>query len=95
MSLNIKNEETCRLAEELSELMGETKTGAITVALRERLERERRERDAEVTVRLERMRAIAKEAAALLRNSSPPLAEGEELSITHGDYLYDEDGLPG
>ena len=41
MSLNIKNEETCRLARELAELTGETITGAITVALRERLERER------------------------------------------------------
>ena len=42
MSLNIKNEETCRLADELARLTGETKTGAITVALRERLEREKR-----------------------------------------------------
>ncbi len=42
MSLNIKNQETCRLATELARLTGETKTGAITVALRERLDRERR-----------------------------------------------------
>ena len=41
MSLNINNEETCRLARELAELTGETITGAITVALRERLERKR------------------------------------------------------
>ena len=41
MSLNIKNEETCRLARELADLTGETMTGAITVALRERLEREK------------------------------------------------------
>ena len=40
MSLNIKNEETCRLAGELAQLTNETMTGAITVALRERLERE-------------------------------------------------------
>ena len=46
MSLNIKNEETCRLAGELARLTGETMTGAITVALRQRLERERRERSA-------------------------------------------------
>ena len=38
MSLNIKNVETCRLAGELAHLTGETKTGAITVALKERLE---------------------------------------------------------
>ena len=94
MALRIKNEETCRLAAELAELTGETKTEAITVALRERLERQRHGREAEVEARLERMRTIAKEAAALLRNSSPPLADGEELSITHGDYLHDEHGLP-
>ena len=47
MALNIKNEETCSLARELAELTGETMTGAITVALRERLERERHERSVE------------------------------------------------
>ncbi len=36
MSLNIKNDETYRLAGELARLTGETMTGAITVALRER-----------------------------------------------------------
>ena len=40
MSLNIKNPETCRLAEELAELTKENKTQAITIALQERLERE-------------------------------------------------------
>ena len=40
MSLNIKNEETCRLAAELARLTGETKSGAVTVALPERLDRE-------------------------------------------------------
>ena len=44
MSLNIKNEEAHQLARELVQLTGETMTGAVTVALRERLERERRER---------------------------------------------------
>ncbi|MDE0394839.1 MAG: type II toxin-antitoxin system VapB family antitoxin [Gammaproteobacteria bacterium] len=33
MGPNIKNEETCRLASQLARLTGETKTGAITVAL--------------------------------------------------------------
>lgn len=40
MGLNIKNEETCWLASQLARLAGETKTGPITVALRERLARE-------------------------------------------------------
>jgi antitoxin VapB len=39
MALNIKNEEAERLAAEVAALAGETKTQAIAVALRERLER--------------------------------------------------------
>ncbi|HWQ23277.1 MAG TPA: type II toxin-antitoxin system VapB family antitoxin [Gaiellaceae bacterium] len=39
MALNIKNAEAERLASELASLTGETKTQAIAVALRERLER--------------------------------------------------------
>ena len=81
MSLNIKNEETCRLARELADLTGETMTGAITVALRERLERQR-----EIAERLKRMRAISKRAAKMLRKGGPP--------VDHGELLYDEDGSP-
>ncbi len=84
MSLNIKNEETCRLASELAELMGETKTGAITVALRERLEREQRERSVEALT--EELLAIGKRCAASLRDGSS--------AEDHGDFLYDERGLP-
>ena len=39
MSLNIKNPETHRLARDLALLTGETVTEAVTVAVRERLER--------------------------------------------------------
>ncbi len=77
MSLNIKNEETCRLARELAELTGETMTGAITVALRERLEREKRVKE---------LHAIGQHCASLL--SDGPSA------VEHGDFLYDEHGLP-
>ena len=84
VSLNIKNEETCRLASELAALTGETKTGAITVALKDRLEREKRERSVEA--RLRKMRAISRRCASLLRDG--PSAEA------HGDFLYDERGLP-
>lgn len=41
MALSIKTEEADRLARDLSRLTGETVTQAVTVALRERLERER------------------------------------------------------
>lgn len=41
MPLSIKHDEADRLARELSRLTGESLTGAIVVALRERLERQR------------------------------------------------------
>ena len=84
MSLNIKNDETCRLASDLAQLTGETMTGAITVALRERLARERRQRGLETRAR--KLRSIAERCAKLM---GPGPA-----SIEHGDLLYDEQGLP-
>ncbi len=84
MGLNIKNDETCRLAGQLARLTGETKTGAITVALRERLEREHRRRSVET--RAHELRAIAERCARLM-GPGPSAAE-------HGDMLYDERGLP-
>jgi len=83
MSLNIKNDEACRLADDLAQMTGETKTGAITVALRERIERERRRRGADA--RLREMRAIAKRCSRLMGPGTP--------SIDHGDMLYDERGF--
>ena len=77
MSLNIKNDETCRLARELAELTGETMTGAITVALRQRLEREKRVKE---------LHAIGEHCASLLRDGPS--------AVEHGDFLYDEHGLP-
>ncbi len=84
MGLNIKNEETCRLARELARLTGESMTGAITVAVRERLDREERQRSMEA--RLKRMREIADRCAQLL-GPGPSAVE-------HGQMLYDERGLP-
>ena len=84
MSLDIENEQTCRLAGELAHLTGETIAGAVTVALKERLEREMRQRG--VNGRLQRMRAISEHCAKLLREAGPP--------VDHGDLLYDERGLP-
>ncbi len=84
MSLNIKNDETCRLASELARLTGETMTGAITVALHERLEREKQERSVET--RVQELRAIAERCAKLLGPGSS--------AVEHGDALYNEQGLP-
>lgn len=44
MALNIRNAETEQLAEAVARLTGETKTRAVTVALRDRLDRLRRDR---------------------------------------------------
>ena len=84
MSLNIKNDETCRLARELARLTGDTITGAITVALRERLAREKLKRDAQA--RAQELRAIAERCAKHM-GPGPPAVE-------HGDMLYDDQGLP-
>ena len=84
MSLNIKREETCELAAELATLTGENRTEAITAALRERLERVRREQTVEA--RMRDTEAIARRCAELM-GPGPG-------STDHGDRLYDERGLP-
>ena len=84
MSLKIENEETVQLAHELASLTGETVTEAITFALRERLEREGRERSVET--RIEEMRAVSQRTARMLRDGPS--------AVNHGDLLYDERGLP-
>ena len=84
MALNIKNEETCALARELADLTGETITGAISVALSERLEREKKLRDVEA--RIDAMMAIGERCAKLIG----PGPSSTEI----GDFLYDERGLP-
>ena len=85
MSLNIKNEETCRLASELANLTGETMTGAITVALLERLEREKNERSTEGP--------CSKGLLAIGRRCASMMGDGPS-AVEHGDFLYDERGLP-
>ena len=80
MGLNIKNDETCVLARDLARLTGETMTGA----LRERLARERRRRDAN---------ALARELHAIGQRCASLLGPGPS-AVEHGDLLYDEHGLP-
>jgi antitoxin VapB len=83
MGLNIKNEETHRLVEELARLTGESLTAAVTRAVRERLDRVRRERSVSLA---ERLVAIGKDCAAHLKEPF--------RSVDHGELLYDERGLP-
>jgi antitoxin VapB len=83
MGLNIKNDETHRLAQELADLTGESMTEAVTKAVRERLERVRREQGFSLA---DRLLSIGKDCAKHLRE---PYRSKE-----HGDLLYDERGLP-
>jgi antitoxin VapB len=83
MGLNIKNEETHRLAQELAALTGESMAAAVTEAVRERLDRVRRERGGSLA---DRLLAIGKGCAARLKEPY--------RSADHGDLLYDERGLP-
>lgn len=83
MSLNIKTEETHRLARELSRLTGESMSAAVTEAVRERLDRVRRARAGGLA---DRLLAIGKDCAARLKEPF--------RSADHGDLLYDERGLP-
>ncbi len=83
MALNIKNPETYKLAEELARRTGENMTEAVTQALRERL---KRVRDSQRGTRAERLLRIAKDCAAHLKEPF--------RSVDHGEWLYDEKGLP-
>jgi antitoxin VapB len=83
VSLNIKNDETNRLAHELAEVAGESLTTAVTVAVRERLERLQRSKREPLA---ERLLQIGKDCAAHLKEPF--------LTVEHGDLLYDDKGLP-
>ena len=83
MSLNIKSEEAHRLARELARLTGESMTAAVTAAVRERLDRLRRD---EAVGLADRLLAIGKDCAVRLKEPF--------RSADHGDLLYDERGLP-
>jgi len=83
VSLNIKSEETYRLARELAALTGESMTAAITAAVRERIARVQHEAGEGMAVRL---LAIGKDCASRLREPY--------RSVEHGDLLYDDRGLP-
>jgi antitoxin VapB len=82
MSLNIKDPQAHKLAQELARETGESMTAAVTQAIRERLEavRRRRKRDAMQAA----LTAIGKRGAELFKGPY----------VDHADLLYDEKGLP-
>lgn len=83
MALNIRNPETERLADELARETGETKTEAVTKALRDRLARLRRERSGRRLA--DELEEIASHCAAL------PVLDPRTPDEIVG---YDERGLP-
>ena len=83
MALNIRNAETERLASTVARLTGETKTRAVTVALRDRLERLRRDRSG---------RSLAQELEEIAEHcASLPVLDSRDSDEILG---YDENGLP-
>jgi len=83
MSLNIKNPRTHQLAQELAEITGETLTGAVTEAVRERLERLQR---SDAPSLADRLLLIGRACATRLPEPY--------RSTDHADLLYGADGLP-
>jgi antitoxin VapB len=84
MALSIRNPEADRLAADLARLTGETKTEAVTRALRDRLARVRRERSRRRLA--DELDEIAQHCARLPVRD--PRTDEEILG-------FDEDGLPG
>jgi antitoxin VapB len=83
MSLNVKSDEAHRLARQLAQLTGESMTEAVTRALAERLERVS---GASGSGLANRLLAIGRDCAAHLKEPY--------RSIDHGEFLYDDLGLP-
>jgi antitoxin VapB len=83
MSLNIKNKDAHKLAQQLSRLTGESMTEAVTRAVRERLERVQDKNGASLS---DRLLEIGGDCAKRLKE---PFRSGD-----HGELLYDEKGLP-
>ncbi len=83
MSLNIKDEETHQLVRELTRLTGESQTTAVTIAVRERLDR----------LHAAGHPSLADRLLAIGRNTASRLKEPFR-STEHGELLYDEHGLP-
>ncbi len=83
MALNIRNSETERLAAELARQTGETKTEAVTKALRDRLLRVGRDRSKQRLA--DELEEIARHCAGL------PVLDSRSADEILG---YDEHGLP-
>jgi antitoxin VapB len=87
MSMNIKNPEAHRLAREITAITGESVTEAVTVALRERLERIGQPQRRTAQEIYDSIREISLRTA--------PLMAGGPDAAHSADFLYDDEtGLP-
>ena len=82
MALNIRNNETEELANELAQLTGETKTEAVKKALAARLQNLKQQQDTQFLT--EELNEIAEHCAKL------PVLDNRSAE----EMLYDENGLP-
>ena len=80
VQMNIKNDEAYAIATELAKAAGISRTEIVLEALRAW----KRERDSE---------SIYARALEICRDTAPRLP-ATQLSLSHGDLLYDDHGLP-
>jgi antitoxin VapB len=93
--LNIKDAETTRLVRELAELTGETQTEVVRKALRERLQREKAERESlDARTAEQKRREFEKVWAAIRKIQDRVRAKRSGDKCLTEDDLYDENGLP-
>jgi antitoxin VapB len=93
--LNIKDPEATRLARELAELTGESQTEAVRKALRERLEREKAERESRHARSAEQKRREFEQVWAKIQKIQQRVRRrGLSENMLTDDDLYDEHGLP-
>ena len=78
--MNIKNAEAAAIAAELAEAEGTSRTAVVLAALRAL----KQARDSE---------HVYLQALEICRDSAPRLPD-TQLSLAHGDLLYDDYGLP-
>lgn len=81
MSLNVKDPEAHQLAQAIAKATGQSLTGVVIEALRDKMDRLERQKS---KPDLEELLAIAGRAAAHVRAPY----------VDHADLLYDENGLP-
>ena len=87
VQLNIKDPETVRLARKLAEKLGGSVTAAIRIAVEDKM----------ASIDKSEARPTIEQTMALisgLRGHWKPEFDGQELSLTYKDLLYDDRGLP-